>query len=74
MRCTSAHVVVIGAGPYGLAAAAHLKHAGIETVVFGSTMHFWKNHMPAGMLLRSPWSASHIGDPDGQLTLDRYYA
>jgi cation diffusion facilitator CzcD-associated flavoprotein CzcO len=74
MKCNSAHVVVIGAGPYGLAAAAHLKHAGIETVVFGSTMHFWKNHMPAGMLLRSPWSASHIGDPDGQLTLDRYHA
>jgi cation diffusion facilitator CzcD-associated flavoprotein CzcO len=64
---------VIGAGPYGLAAAAHLKGAGIETVVFGRTMDFWKNHMPTGMLLRSPWSASHIGNPDGQLTLDRYY-
>jgi len=69
-----ARVAVIGAGPYGLAAAAHLRRAEIETVVFGRTMHFWKNHMPAGMLLRSPWSASHIGDPEKQLTLDHYHA
>src|SRR5215471_15293566 len=73
MTHTDAHVAVIGAGPYGLAAAAHLRGAGIETLVFGRTMHFWKNHMPQGMLLRSPWSASHIGDPYRQLTLDRYY-
>jgi len=74
MTRPDAHVAVIGAGPYGLAAAAHLKGAGIETVVFGRTMHFWKNHMPTGMLLRSPWSASHIGNPDGQLSLDNYYS
>ncbi|HXN54060.1 MAG TPA: FAD-dependent oxidoreductase [Candidatus Acidoferrum sp.] len=28
--------------------------------------------MPAGMLLRSSWSASHIADPDAALTLDAY--
>jgi FAD-dependent urate hydroxylase len=74
MTQMDARVAVIGAGPYGLAAAAHLRSAGIETIVFGRTMSFWKNHMPAGMLLRSPWSASHIGDPTKQLTLDRYHA
>src|SRR5262245_41401945 len=74
MTRPDAYVAVIGAGPYGLAAAAHLKAAGIATAVFGRTMHFWKNHMPAGMLLRSPWDASHIADPDGHLSLDRYYA
>ena len=50
MTHTDAHVAVIGAGPYGMAAAAHLRGAGIETLVFGRTMHFWKNHMPQGML------------------------
>jgi hypothetical protein len=28
--------------------------------------------MPAGMLLRSAWSASHIADPNASLTLDAY--
>ena len=72
MNATEAHVAVIGAGPYGLAAAAHLLAAKVETVVFGRTMEFWKNNMPQGMLLRSPWDASHISGLDG-LTLDDYY-
>jgi hypothetical protein len=66
-------VAVIGAGPYGLAAAAHLRQIrGLDTVVFGDPMWFWKARMPAGMLLRSSWSASHIGDPHDALTLDAY--
>ncbi len=68
----TAHVAIIGAGPYGLAAAAHLRAAGIETCIFGRVMEFWENQMPAGMFLRSSWEASHIADPDRQLTLDRY--
>jgi hypothetical protein len=35
-------------------------------------MSFWKGHMPNGMLLRSPWVATHIADPQGALTLDHY--
>jgi thioredoxin reductase len=65
-------VVVIGAGPYGLAAAAHLRAAGIEHRVFGESLSFWRRHMPAGMLLRSAWEASHIDDPTGELSLDRF--
>lgn len=67
-------VVIIGAGPYGLAAAAHLRAAGVETRVFGEAMAFWERQMPAGMLLRSYWDASHIADPDRDLTLDAYDA
>jgi thioredoxin reductase len=67
-------IAVIGAGPYGLAAAAHLRAANLEVTVFGRVMDFWKNHMPAGMLLRSPWDASHIADPNQVLTLDSYHA
>jgi len=67
-------VVIIGAGPYGLAATAHLRAAGVETRVFGEPMVFWARQMPAGMLLRSYWEASHIADPDHALTLDIYEA
>jgi len=64
--------VVVGAGPYGLAAAAHLRAAGVETHIFGRPMEFWKNRMPAGMFLRSAWEASSIAHPEGRLTLDEY--
>src|SRR5438105_5841964 len=64
--------VVVGAGPYGLAAAAHLRAAGVETHIFGRPMEFWKNRMPAGMFLRSAWEASSIAHPERRLTLDEY--
>lgn len=68
------NVTVIGAGPYGLSAAAFLRDAGIETRVFGDAMAFWKNQMPAGMFLRSNWKASYIADPEKKITLDAYCA
>ncbi len=64
--------VVIGAGPYGLSAAAHLRASGIETAVFGPVMDFWRRNMPKGMLLRSPPRATHIAAPRHELTLERY--
>ena len=72
MKMSNCEVAVIGAGPYGLAATAHLRSAGIETWTFGGCMEFWQNQMPAGMLLRSPWDASHIASPHRTLTLDDY--
>jgi hypothetical protein len=65
-------VAIIGAGPYGLSAAAHLAAAGVPRQVFGKPMEFWQNNMPAGMLLRSAREASHIADPRRELTLDDY--
>jgi FAD-dependent urate hydroxylase len=70
----SHQVAIIGAGPYGLAAAAHLRTAKIETCVFGKPMEFWENQMPEGMLLRSSWDACHIADPHRASTLDNYSA
>ncbi len=70
-RCS---VVVIGAGPYGLSAAAHLIRAGVNVRVFGEPMESWTRHMPNGMLLRSRWEASHIGDPDHKLGLGSFEA
>jgi len=66
------NVSVIGAGPYGLSAAAYLRAAGVEARVFGEPMAFWENQMPVGMCLRSNWGASHIADPKQELTLDAY--
>lgn len=65
--------VVIGAGPYGLSVAAHLKSQGVQTLVFGKTMELWKK-MPAGLCLKSIWSASSISDPAGKYSIDRYIA
>lgn len=67
-------VVIIGAGPYGLAAAAHLRAAGIELRIFGKAMEFWDRQMPEGMNVRSVWEACHIADPRRALTLDGYVA
>jgi len=70
---TRVDVTVLGAGPYGLAAAAHLNEIrGLELRIFGEPMEFWKSHMPEGMLLRSPWEASHISDPQTALTMEAY--
>ena len=72
---TDCDVAILGAGPYGLSAAAHLrKIEGLEVRVFGEPMSFWERNMPAGMLLRSNWTATQIADPDGSLTLEAYRA
>lgn len=71
-QASTCEAVVVGAGPYGLSVAAHLRGAGIATRVFGEPMAFWRNNMPRGMLMRSPWRATHLSDPDGALSLDAY--
>ncbi|HUK95780.1 MAG TPA: FAD-dependent oxidoreductase [Gaiellaceae bacterium] len=70
----SCDVVIVGAGPYGLAAAAHLRALdGLDVRIFGDPMSFWRS-MPRGMMLRSRWEASHIAYPSGELSLDAYQA
>ena len=63
-------LLVIGAGPYALSAAALAREHGIDTMVVGRPMGFWRRHMPAGMLLRSgpDW---HL-DASGVHTLEAY--
>jgi cation diffusion facilitator CzcD-associated flavoprotein CzcO len=68
-------VAIVGAGPYGLATATHLRATErLHVRVFGQPMSFWERQMPKGMLLRSPWDGSTISDPYGEYTLDRYCA
>jgi cation diffusion facilitator CzcD-associated flavoprotein CzcO len=66
-------VAVIGAGPYGLSTAVHLRRAGIEPHVLGDPMSFWRE-MPRGMFLRSNFSATNIAEPTGPYSLKSYMA
>lgn len=65
-------VAVIGAGPFGLSTAAHLRARGIPVRVFGDPMVSWRDHMPAGMLLKSTPAASSLDAPQHGHTLVDY--
>ncbi len=67
-------VAVIGAGPYGLSIAAHLRSNGVDFRIFGTPMYCWQAHMPKGMFLKSEGCASNLFDPAGGYTLRQYCA
>jgi FAD-dependent urate hydroxylase len=62
-------VAIVGAGPYGLSLAAHLREAGVNYRQFGQPMHLWRAQMPAGMFLKSQGFASNLSDPGAARTL-----
>jgi FAD-dependent urate hydroxylase len=64
------HFLIIGAGPYSLATAAYAIALGVEVIVVGKTLDFWKTNMPRGMFLRSgpDW---HL-DPRETYTFEAY--
>lgn len=65
-------LLIVGAGPFGLAMAARAGNLGIDHIVLGRPMAFWRENMPAGLLLRSAcdW---HL-DPEEEHTIERYLA
>jgi cation diffusion facilitator CzcD-associated flavoprotein CzcO len=65
-------VAVIGAGPFGLSTAAHLRARGIPVRVFGEPMVSWRDHMPEGMLLKSTPAASSLDAPQPGHTIADY--
>jgi thioredoxin reductase len=67
-------VAIIGAGPYGLSIAAHLRPQGIPFRIFGDPMGAWSGHMPKGMKLKSEGFASSLSDPGDEFTLRHYCA
>jgi thioredoxin reductase len=69
---TQCDVAVIGAGPYGLSIAAHLKARGVDFRIFGKPMDTWLTHMPKGMRLKSEGFASWLYDPGSTFTLETY--
>jgi FAD-dependent urate hydroxylase len=55
-------VAIVGAGPYGLSLAAHLRARGVNYRIFGEAMRFWLN-MPVGVNLKSLAFATNISVP-----------
>ena len=69
---TCCNVAIIGAGPYGLSIAAHLRARGIECRIFGRPMDTWLTRMPKGMCLKSEGFASSLYDANLEFTLGTY--
>ena len=63
---------IVGAGPYGLSIAAHLKAKRRSFQIFGNPMESWRKFMPRGMVLKSERFASKLWDPHRRFTLRRY--
>ncbi|WEO99466.1 FAD-dependent oxidoreductase [Streptomyces sp. FXJ1.172] len=57
-------VVVVGAGPYGLSVAAHLRAAGVPVRIFGEVMGSWRHAMATGMFLKSTPAATDLSAPE----------
>lgn len=66
-------LIIIGAGPYGLAAAAQAKQAGLNYLLIGEPMKFWRTCMPSFMVVRSPFLVSSLYSPEPGLRLEDYY-
>jgi len=65
-------IAIVGAGPYGLSLAAHLRGRGRSVRIFGLPMRFWSHHMASGTSLKSEGFASSLYDPDSEFTLEDY--
>jgi lysine/ornithine N-monooxygenase len=65
-------IAIVGAGPYGLSLAAHLRAAGLPFRIVGRVMETWREQMPEGMLLKSDGFASDLSDPQGKFRLHNY--
>jgi cation diffusion facilitator CzcD-associated flavoprotein CzcO len=66
------HAAIVGAGPYGLSLAAHLREAGVPFRIFGHPMQSWATQMPADMLLKSDGFASNLSSGSVPFTLEDF--
>jgi len=66
------HTAIVGAGPYGLSLAAHLREAGVPHRIFGRSMHSWATQMPVGMKLKSDGFASNLSAGSVPFTLEDF--
>lgn len=67
---THTHLLIVGAGPFGLALSAYARKHGIEHMLLGEPMEFWKKNMPGGMFLRSACDWHY--DPFDEDTMERW--
>lgn len=71
MDGSTTEVAIIGAGPYGLSLAIHLRARGVAHRIFGPPLDAWRSMSP-GMYLKSLGFATSIATPDRQNTLPQY--
>ncbi len=71
---STTQVAIIGAGPYGLSVAAHLRAQRVDFRIFGQPMFAWRRQMPAGMFLKSEGFAASLSEPEHRHTLPEYCA
>jgi hypothetical protein len=69
---TTHPLLIIGAGPFGLAVAADALYHRLPVSVVGRPMGFWRENMPKGMVLRSA-SDWHL-DPQDVYTMEVFLA
>jgi thioredoxin reductase len=62
-------ITIVGAGPFGLSVAAHLRARGLQFRIIGNPMQSWRNKMPKDMLLKSAGFSSSLSDPNQIFTL-----
>jgi FAD-dependent urate hydroxylase len=67
------NIAIVGAGPYGLSLAAHLRARAVDFTIIGKPMDSWIQHMPKGMALRSEPFASSLWDAKRDRTLEAYF-
>jgi thioredoxin reductase len=65
-------ITIVGAGPYGLSIAAHLRRYNSDFRIIGRPMDSWLSKMPKGMLLKSAGFSSSLSDPANALTLRNF--
>lgn len=65
---------IVGAGPYGLSIAAHLRAHRKPFELLGTALESWRKFMPRGMVLKSEPFASNLWDPRRQFTVQRFFA
>ena len=63
---------IIGAGPYGLSLAAHLRAENVPFRVFGRAMASWRDHMLPLTTLKSLGFASNLYNAGSPFTLERF--
>lgn len=68
-----AETFILGAGPYGLSIAAHLRAMRRSFQILGTPLESWRTYMPAGMILKSEPFASNLWDPERRFTLQRHF-
>ncbi len=69
---TPSLTVIIGAGPYGLSLAAHLRSKGVPFRIFGRPMQTWATQMPKDMRLKSDGFASNLSTGGAPYTLAEF--